>query len=77
VPKLTRAQADECAALPSWDEMTEQQRQEADRVHAEVNIGALITGMRRPGLTVGRVSSTGAVSVADCASTVVICNPAS
>jgi hypothetical protein len=37
VPKLTPAQAAEVAALPSWDEMTEQQRQEADRVHAEVN----------------------------------------
>jgi hypothetical protein len=37
VPKLTQAQAAEVAALPSWDEMTEQQRQEAERVHAEVN----------------------------------------
>src|SRR3974390_2381966 len=37
VPKLTKAQAEACAATPSWDEMTEQQRQEADRGHAEGN----------------------------------------
>ena len=37
VPKLTQAHVEEMAAQPSWDDLTEQERQAVDRLQAELN----------------------------------------